>query len=426
LRVLVLTRNYPNVALPLTGLWAARLVHAVTPIAEVKVVSPVPYAPPLPPLKGLAPFSALRRVPSRAWDGDVEVLHPRMLIGPGSTTHQIESAAYAAAALPAVRRLRRRFPFDLVHGHFTYPDGVVAALVGRRYGVPVVISEHAPWLPWMDDMRLVRREARWAARSSALVPVSRYVGATIASVLGDGTQIREPITPLVDGDVFRPPPGGARRKRHQILVVGAVREVKGVDVLVAALDRIIARHPGVRVVIAGDPFFRGYRRDAERVLETARALGVDDRLEIVGGQDPAAVARLMAESAVLVVPSRAESFSSVAIEALACGTPVVATRCGGPEEILTPALGRLVPVEDPAALADAIADVLDDPDAYDPGELRAQALARFGADAVARRLAALYEEVLRPPASGARSARCGPVPHAGTGGTAPAAPPAGR
>lgn len=395
MRVLVLTRNYPNAALPLVGLWTARLARSAAAIAEVKVVAPVPYAPPLPRLERLSPFRALRGVPRTAWDGDVEVVHPRMLIGPGSTTHQLESAAYAAAALPSVRRLAHRFAFDLIHAHFTYPDGVVAALLGRRYGVPVIISEHAPWLPWMDTMRLVRRQAVWAVRSSAaLVPVSRYVAATVAEVLGDDGHTRELLTPLVDGEVFRPPPGGASRKPEQILFVGAVRHVKGVDVLVEALDRLRTRHPGVRLVIAGDPFFRNYRRDAERVLNHARELGVAERVETVGGKAPAEVARLMAESSVVVVPSRAESFSSVAIEALACGTPVVATRCGGPEEILTPALGRLVPTENPEALAEALAGVLDAPGAYDPAKLRSEALLRFGAEAVGRRLALLYGEVL--------------------------------
>ena len=61
----------------------------------------------------------------------------------------------------------------------------------------------------------------------------------------------------------------------------------------------------------------------------------------------------MRESAVLVLPSRRESFGSVLVEALACGTPVVATSCGGPEDIVTDAVGRLVPVENAEALAGA-------------------------------------------------------------------------
>ena len=105
------------------------------------------------------------------------------------------------------------------------------------------------------------------------------------------------------------------------------------------------------------------------------------------------VARLMAESAVVVLPSRAESFGAVLVEALACGTPVVATRCGGPEDIVTPEDGELVPVGDADALADAVATVLRDTGRFRPEELRERALERFGWPTVVRRTTAVYGEV---------------------------------
>lgn len=84
----------------------------------------------------------------------------------------------------------------------------------------------------------------------------------------------------------------------------------------------------------------------------------------------------------------------VLVEALACGTPVVATRCGGPEDIVTEEVGVLVPPEDPAALAAGIAQVLDRRGEYDAAKLRAYALERFGLESVGKRLEALYEEAL--------------------------------
>lgn len=394
-RVLVLARSYPNTAIPLNGLWTRGLVRCAAAVAEVKVISPVPYVPPLPASDSLEPYGRQRRVPRRSWDGPIETLHPRMLVGPGYSTRPVEAAAYAAAALGAARRLRATFPFDVIHAHFGYPDGVAGVALGRRHGVPVVISEHIPWLDWMHTPSLVRRQTLWAARNcAALAPVSRYVSATIAELLGPGHSTPEPITPVVDGRVFDLAPAGSRRG-DQVLFAGAVRHVKGVDVLVEALGRLRRRRPAVRLVLAGDPFFRTYRRESDAVLERAGVLGVRDCIDVIGGQPPEAVARLMGESAVLVVPSRAESFSAVSIEALACGTPVVATRCGGPEEIVTPEVGRLVRCEDPVELAEGLAAVLDDPGRYDPAALRRYALERYGADVAERRLAALYDSVLR-------------------------------
>jgi glycosyltransferase involved in cell wall biosynthesis len=98
----------------------------------------------------------------------------------------------------------------------------------------------------------------------------------------------------------------------------------------------------------------------------------------------------MAESAVVVLPSRAESFGAVLVEALACGTPVVATRCGGPEDIVRDGVGRLVPVDDAEALADELARVLAHPDLYEARRLREYALRRFGWDAIADEVRDVY------------------------------------
>ena len=92
--------------------------------------------------------------------------------------------------------------------------------------------------------------------------------------------------------------------------------------------------------------------------------------------------------------SRRESFGVVLAEALACGTPVVATDCGGPADIVTDEVGALVPLEDPEALAAGIERVLDRTGEYDPAKLRAYALDRFGARRVGARIVELYREAL--------------------------------
>ena len=103
----------------------------------------------------------------------------------------------------------------------------------------------------------------------------------------------------------------------------------------------------------------------------------------------------MAESAVVVLPSRAESFGAVLVEALACGTPVVATRCGGPEDIVRDGVGELVPVEDPVALAEALGRVLAEPARYDREHLRRYAVERFGWDVIVEQVHDVYRDAVR-------------------------------
>ncbi|MGI9146819.1 MAG: glycosyltransferase [Chloroflexota bacterium] len=380
--------------LPQLGLWTQRLIQCVTPFAELKVLAPIPSAPPR-VLARFAPYYERYRAaaPSR-WDGPVEVLHPRFLTGPGQSLYAVETASYLAAALPYVMRLRARFRFDLIHAHFTYPDGVAAVALGRLFRVPVVITEHVLWLPWMNDQPVVRRQAAWAARECAAhLAVSHSVRQHIGQVTGRPDRVHV-VPNVVDGSVFTPAAGRHPAPR-QILFVGAVRVSKGVDVLLETLALLRRRGADVRLTLVGEPYYRAYQREAERLRDLAEALGVTEFIDMLGGRPPAEVARLMAESAVVVLPSRRESFGAVLIEALACGTPVVATRCGGPEEIVMPEVGKLVAPEDPAGLADALFDVLEDAHAYDPQALREYALTRFGPATIGQQIATRYDVAYR-------------------------------
>lgn len=392
LRVLVLSRSFPNSVLPNLGLWVERLVRRTTHACEAHVIAPVPYCPPLP---GFSEYTRFRRIEAmRAGDG-ITVHHPRFLIGPGRSLYSLEGLLYYLGVRRLVDRLRSRFPFDLIHAHFSYPDGVVGAWLGRRYGVPVVITEHAPWRPWMDQHPLVRRMAvRAAGRAAFHIAVSRHVRATIAHFTGTTERIR--VIPIgVDADVFCPSPNGGEVKPDQILYVGFINFNKGIDVLLGSIRKLTGLRPDARLVLVGGSFYRDTRLQEERLRRLAEELGVGDRVAFLGPKPAAEVVRHMRESAVLVLPSRAESFGAVLVEALACGTPVVATRCGGPEDIVTEDVGVLVPVGDEEALAAALAETLRSRGRYEAARLRAHALSRFSWDLVAEKTVGLYRDALR-------------------------------
>src|SRR5260221_2395377 len=157
LKVLVLWRNYPNNVMEVLGMWVRGPVRESTKFCTPIVVSPVPYCPPLPWLA--ENYARFRRVERKRTDQGVESIHPRMLVGPGASTFTIEWFLYLQAIRATVRAIRKTFPFDLIHAQFAYPDGVVAAALGRRYDVPVVITEQNSWVPWIDQFPTVRRRS---------------------------------------------------------------------------------------------------------------------------------------------------------------------------------------------------------------------------------------------------------------------------
>jgi glycosyltransferase involved in cell wall biosynthesis len=291
-------------------------------------------------------------------------------------------------------RLHRQEPFELIHAHFIYPDAVVGGQLATRWDIPLVVTEHAPWNGWLERPGVCGPALATARLASRLIAVSSSVRDSIVSYTGDPAKVT--VVPNgVDPTEYRLGPFEARDP-EQILYVGLINRNKGIDVLLEAM-RIIARErPAAKLLLVGGSFYRNTRLQREALEQSADDLVQNGRVRFLGHLPPGDVADLMARSAVVVLPSRAESFGSVLVEALACGTPVVATRCGGPEDIVDDTVGKLVPTEDPVALAHALLDVLRRRDTYDPETLRGYALSRFSWDSVVAKTLQVYREVTTP------------------------------
>ena len=149
----------------------------------------------------------------------------------------------------------------------------------------------------------------------------------------------------------------AAEVRGHVLFVGRLRLRKGVEVLLAALARLLEKEPEARLLVAGDG---EHRRALER---TAARLGVEEAVTFLGRCDAARVRALLAGAGALAVPSIYEGMPLVLLEAMEAGVPVVASRVSGiPEVVLDGETGWLVPPEDPAALAAALGAALAEPE----------------------------------------------------------------
>ncbi|MGF6274151.1 glycosyltransferase involved in cell wall biosynthesis [Massilia sp. UYP11] len=183
---------------------------------------------------------------------------------------------------------------------------------------------------------------------------------------------------------------GARAEAGRILFLGRLDPAKGVDELLQACAALAARHPGLRLVLGGSG-------DLDWVRGRAAELGIAGRVETPGWLDAAARDAQLARAWLFCLPSHAEGLPMSVLEAMAAGTPVVATRVGGiPEALADGELGLLVPPRDAAALADAIERLLDDARlrARLARAARAAAERHYAAGVVCGTLAALYAQLL--------------------------------
>lgn len=273
---------------------------------------------------------------------------------------------------------------DLVQLHALPTPAAVPFLRQVR---PLVVSA------WGSDV--VQRDRRKAqlypallAHAAALTTTSRYLAEVLATYLHRSRPI-EVIPFGVDAERFQPAPNQPPELR-----IGTLRHLEpiyGIDLLLEAIPIIYVRHPSIEVTIGG--------AGSQQQTLTAQItrLGLADQVRLHGRVPHVAVPAFLQALRVFAMPSRAESFGVAALEAQACGVPVVATRVGGlPESVAEGVSGLLVPPDDPAALAQALLTLLDDP-------RRAAGMGRAGRDWVRERydwqhnvaqMLAVYERVV--------------------------------
>lgn len=277
-----------------------------------------------------------------------------------------------------LRGLRLRY--DIIHAHYAMPQGFLGVLLKIARRKPLVLTVHG------SDAALGKGPLspilRWVLRrSDRITTVSRFLQREVIA-LG----AREGTVRVVYGGVTpKAPPGEGSSGGARIVFVGGLVRQKGVDILLEAFQGIKAAEKGAELWIVGDGRERPRLEALARGLEGVRFLGHREDLTAV-----------FDGASVLVLPSRAEGFGLVLLEAMASGVPVVATRVGGIEEVVEDGVnGLLVEKEDPRALAQGILKLLKDGGLRERLVRNGLATARaFPWERTAREVDAVYAELL--------------------------------
>lgn len=360
LRILVITRLFPNVCEPLWAPYNRQQFGALGELCDVEVLATVPWFP-LARAFSRSMAGRLVAVPAEDRIEGLRVRHPRYARLP-KVGHTLAGALYASSLLPLVYRERHRF--DVLLSAWAFPDGVAAVTLGQLLGLPTVVKVHGTDINTLAELSGIRQNLAWALpRAERIVAVSRPLGEKVIA-LGVPPDRIEVVMDGVDERLFRPRnQAEVRRELHLpadgkiILFVGNLLREKGVLDLLQAFARVCERRADVRL------FLIGQGRDRPACENWARPLG--DRVRLLGTRPHAEVASWMSACDLLSLPSWNEGTPSVLLEALACGRPVVMSRVGGIPDIVTdPRLGELVPAREPVALADALERMVGAP--HDP------------------------------------------------------------
>lgn len=296
---------------------------------------------------------------------------------------------YLLAFHRATKSLPPKWRPDVIHLHVGYPAGLAAVYGLIRWRSPLVYTEQAGPL---DEKILATRVARWslprvARRAQVGAPVSRFLARDMAAV-GILPRRVEILPNVVDIDVFGAE-GTRRRNDGSITLIAAAMLVSGKG-LADAIDAVALLHGrghAAHLTIAGDGPLRA-------ALEAqAASQEIAPYVRFTGMLNKSDLAAEMHQHDVFVMPSERETFSAVVVEAMAAGLPVVATRCGGPEELITSDTGLLVETGSPRALANAVLEVVAEPGRFNGGPARVRD--HYSVEAVADRLVELYRMAIQ-------------------------------
>lgn len=357
IRLLTFTTLFPHRGAPNHGVFVEnRLRHLlIGGGVAATVMAPVPWFPAV----------AARAMPTSPWTkqalaepaetrGGLRIMHPRYPMIPRFGMSIAPGLLYAASVRAIGAAQRDGLAFDVIDAHYLYPDGVAAVALGRRFGVPVVITARGSDVTQLPDYPVPRRLIRWAmARADALISVSAGLKTAMVALGGDPSRITV-LRNGVDLAMFQPVDRDAARKAlglngPTLLSVGLLTERKGHDRVIAALQEL----PEWQLLIVGDG------PDREKLMARAQSLGVADRVRMTGPVPHAALPQYYSAADALVLASSREGWANVLLESMACGTPVVASPIpGNPEVVQEPAAGVIMPENSAPGVASGVRTLL--------------------------------------------------------------------
>ncbi len=351
LRVLALTTLFPSTARPGFAGFVERSLLRLAALPDIELTVVAPNGVPPWPLSAHPAYRAAAYLPlAEDWKG-LTVHRPRFPLIPG-VGWRFNPTLIARAAAPFVRGVDT----NVIHAEFFFPDGPAAAMLGQRFGVPVSIKARGSDIHlWGKRPSARAAMLRASGRAAGLLAVSHALKADMA-VLGMAADKIAVHYTGVDLAAFRPLDRAVTRAEMGlpaplVMSIGNLIPLKGHDVVI----RAVASLPGVHLRIVGQGSGRA-------VLEALIArLGAADRIHLTGPLPHAEVARLLAAADIMALASEREGLANAWVEALACGTPIVATPVGGAAEVIDRhAAGRLA-ARTPEAFAAAVSDLLANP-----------------------------------------------------------------
>ena len=275
---------------------------------------------------------------------------------------------------------------DLIHAHFISNSYITARVFGKS-NIPIISTEHFSAMNKDKLPPYLLKVGKYTyPRMNKVITVSTLLAESLNKKFG----VKPIIVPnILDTTSFKYTKKKGNINAFTFVATGSLITRKGMDILIQAFYKAFKGDKNVRLYIFGDG---PERNKLERLINS---LNLSDQVFLMGLVDRKKIADKMSESDCFVLASRRETFGVAYIEAMAMGLPVIATKCGGPEDFVTNENGILVPVDDIDKLKEALIKMHQNIDLYDREKISSSTKKSFAPSTIAERLIEVYKDVLR-------------------------------
>ncbi len=244
---------------------------------------------------------------------------------------------------------------DLIHAEVTVPAGYAASVLGKKYNIPVVVTEHGSNFEKYFKEEPFKKYSEYTLKNSTFSTVSNYMRDIVMKYTGECYVIPN----QVNTDIFKTYKARKVNKTFNLIMVCALREGKRLDIAFKAIKILLKEHIRIHLNIIGDGFY-------ENIFKKAMVdEGVEKNVTFLGRKEKDEIPPYLMESHALLIGSEIETFAIPGIEALASGIPVITTDCYGPVEFVDKKCGAICKVNDPEDMARAIKEVITNYEKYD-------------------------------------------------------------
>lgn len=346
--ILVLSSLFPNNAAPSNGLFIRERMFRVAKHTNMTVISPIPWFPGQQLLRIFK--KNYRPQPDKIEiQQGITVYFPRFFSFPG-VLRNLDAFMMYLCCLPLVRKLKKENSIEIIDSHFTYPDGLAATWLARKAGLKSTITLRGTEIPHSKTLGKRKQLMKAWIQADRLFCVSNSL-CQHAIAMGINAEKFTFIGNGIDTEKFKPIAKTDAKKRLNIdthtkvlITVGGLVERKGFHRVIACLPQLLKVYPKLLYLIIGGVSAEGNYK--QQICELAEKLAVTDNIRFLGSLKPEDLSLPLSAADVFVLSSSNEGWANVILEAMACGTPVIATDVGGNAEVVkSEELGYIVPYD---------------------------------------------------------------------------------